>query len=131
MSIIQVALDFVEEDRSFDHEFKAITDISHAPASQIAYNIEHNITPTSIVSNIKDIMEGARLTGKRSADKTKPINWQEISVSPELMTANELLAEISMLEKQMHQHAKDLEFEQAGALRDAIGVLREHLKTAS
>ncbi len=100
---------------------KAMKETQRRRKKQEAFNTEHN----------KDIMEGARLTGKRSADKTKPINWQEISVSPELMTANELLAEISMLEKQMHQHAKDLEFEQAGALRDAIGVLREHLKTAS
>ncbi|MFV0508780.1 MAG: UvrB/UvrC motif-containing protein, partial [Shewanella algae] len=35
--------------------------------------------------------------------------------------------EIDRLEKQMHQHARDLEFEQAAALRDEVARLREEL----
>ena len=42
-----------------------------------------------------------------------------LAMSPEM-----LLKKISVLEKQMHKHARDLEFEEAAQLRDEIVEMR-------
>jgi Helicase subunit of the DNA excision repair complex len=44
--------------------------------------------------------------------------------------AAQLSHDIDKLEKQMHEHARNLEFEQAAALRDEVKRLRELLITA-
>ncbi|MBP7548238.1 MAG: UvrB/UvrC motif-containing protein, partial [Corallincola sp.] len=47
--------------------------------------------------------------------------------SASLHNSEELLAEIKRLEKQMYEHARNLEFEQAAALRDEVARLHEAL----
>ncbi|MGL5506056.1 MAG: UvrB/UvrC motif-containing protein, partial [Aeromonas veronii] len=42
-------------------------------------------------------------------------------------SASEIAKEIKRMEEQMFQHARDLEFEQAAALRDQIQQLRSEL----
>jgi excinuclease ABC subunit B len=41
------------------------------------------------------------------------------------LSPDKLAKEIKKLEKQMHQHAQDLEFEEAARLRDRIRVIQE------
>ena len=40
---------------------------------------------------------------------------------------SEIAKEITKLESQMHQHARDLEFEEAAKVRDKLGLFRERL----
>ena len=66
-------------------------------------------------------MEGARSSGRtrgRSRKVAEPKTDYE-SVTPE-----QALKRIANLEKQMYQHARDLEFEEAAQVRDQIDVLR-------
>ena len=54
---------------------RAMDEMTRRRKIQVAYNKKHNITPTSIIKGIKDIMEGARVTKK--AKKTQPKYFEE------------------------------------------------------
>jgi excinuclease ABC subunit B len=100
---------------------RAIDETDRRREKQQAYNKKHGIKPKTIQKNIEDIMEGAR-------DESEP---EELLFAAEeqreylIMTPHELEKNIQSLEKQMRQHAKDLEFEEAGKLRDKVHKLRE------
>ena len=80
--------------------------------------IEHNITPRGVQKAIKDIMEGAyssnSVRGKLYSKTAEP-NLEYLAMSPEA-----LKKKIAQLEKEMYEHAHNLEFEEAGRLRDHI-----------
>ena len=88
---------------------------------QAQYNIEHGITPLSIVKPVTDVMEGARTTptpAGRGKGSGRPV---PVSVPRNLAEAGR---EIHRLEELMYRHARNLEFEQAAAIRDQIDGLR-------
>ena len=94
---------------------------------QIAYNQEHDIVPQTINKRIADVMEGARSMspkrGKGAAKKGKAVTPVAVPDNPRAL--GKLLEQ---LEKQMLDHAQNLEFEEAAALRDqVIQLKREHL----
>ena len=94
---------------------------------QIAYNQEHDIVPQTINKRIADVMEGARSMspkrGKGAAKKGKAATPVAVPDNPKAL--GKLLEQ---LEKQMLDHAQNLEFEEAAALRDqVIKLKREHL----
>ena len=94
---------------------------------QIAYNQEHDIVPQTINKRIADVMEGARSMspkrGKGAAKKGKAVTPVAVLDNPRAL--GKLLEQ---LEKQMLDHAQNLEFEEAAALRDqVIQLKREHL----
>ena len=91
---------------------------------QQAYNKQHNITPKSIQRRVTDIMEGAYSAkhGKAKA-KIAEKNAQYVVLSPK-----QLAKKMDALEKQMYQHARDLEFERAAELRDQVEALRKQLE---
>ena len=93
---------------------------------QQAHNKKHNITPTGFSKRITDVMEGAR--GKSAAAKLRIADDRK---AYEVLSPHEYAKLISKLEKQMYQHAKDLEFEEAAALRDRIESLEKDLIAAS
>lgn len=102
---------------------RALDECDRRRHKQIAYNQQHNITPKGIAKAIKDIMEGA-YTHKRSGakgEKQKPMP---------ILSEIEWAKEIKRLEKVMHNHAKNMEFEQAAVARDAILHLRDQLKSS-
>jgi excinuclease ABC subunit B len=88
---------------------------------QRAFNLEHHIEPKSIVKAVTDIMEGAHTapapTG-RGRGTGRPI---PVIVPRNLAEAGR---EIKRLEELMYRHARNLEFEQAAAVRDQIDELR-------
>ncbi len=97
-------------------------------AKQQAYNEEHGITPTTIRKQIADIMEGGRSTGK-GYDRLKPGDFARVAdeiAEYASMTPAQLAKRITSLEKQMYQHAQDLEFEEAARLRDEINHIQEN-----
>jgi len=100
---------------------RAIDETSRRRQKQLEYNREHGITPQTIVKGIQDIMEGARdsLRHRRRDGKSK------LERSFEEMTPTQILAKLGELEKRMHAHARELEFEQAAKLRDEILALRK------
>ena len=94
---------------------RAIAETDRRREKQRAYNTEHGITPESIRSNIHDIVGDTAL-------RDGVLVEIETDTTPDLAGHN-LRAYIESLEKQMRAAAADLEFEQAGALRDEIRKL--------
>jgi len=103
---------------------RAIEETDRRREKQIAHNVEHDITPTSIVKSVADIMDGAY--GKKvGANKT--VNIAEVMVDYSMMTSSELCKEIEKLEKKMFEYAQNLEFEEAAKLRERIYSTKEIL----
>ncbi|XOV82479.1 MAG: excinuclease ABC subunit UvrB [bacterium] len=104
---------------------RAIGETDRRRAKQVAFNTEHGITPTTIHKSIADIMEGARVVGPgapKNAGRQKKTDQQVIEIPADPRALGKLLAD---LEKQMLQHAQNLEFEEAAALRDQLQSIRD------
>ncbi|UJF24912.1 excinuclease ABC subunit UvrB [Suttonella sp. R2A3] len=98
---------------------KAMEETARRRDKQIAHNEAHGITPTTIRKQVQDVMEGAHVAVKASkAHKAKQGKTSEI------LTPAEADKRIRQLEKTMLEHAQNLEFEQAAALRDEIKNLQ-------
>ncbi|MDF1528381.1 MAG: excinuclease ABC subunit UvrB [Sedimenticola sp.] len=102
---------------------RAIDETNRRREKQVAHNLEHNITPQSIIKSVADIMEGARPGGPMSAKRYAKVAEETAEYSA--MTPKQMAKRIQELEKQMYQHAKDLEFEEAARVRDQLKSLKE------
>ena len=93
---------------------RAMSETSRRREKQMAYNTEHGITPQTIRRQIGDIIAHVA-----SGDQvTVPIDEDRPH-----MVGHNLRAYIEELEKKMRKAAADLEFEEAGRLRDEIRQL--------
>jgi excinuclease ABC subunit B len=102
-------------DKVTDSMKLAISETERRRAIQEAYNVEHGITPTSIIKGIDEVMSSVYerdyvtvATDERDAFRTH----------------GELEAHITTLQSQMKAAAMNLEFEKAASLRDRIKHLR-------
>ena len=91
---------------------RAMRETDRRREKQEAYNAEHGITPTTIKRNIGDII--AHVASKDG------VTIDLGDDKPEHMVGHNLRAYIADLEKKMRDAAADLEFEEAGRLRDEI-----------
>ncbi len=105
-------------DTMTDSMRQAIDETSRRRAKQEAYNIEHNITPLSIIKSVD-----MQLASIVEADYvTVPLEDATIG---EISNEEQLTKAIAQLEAQMRQAAKSFEFERAASLRDRIRSLRQ------
>ncbi|MFM7968700.1 excinuclease ABC subunit UvrB [Aeromonas sp. A-5] len=104
----------------------AIEETERRRALQHAHNLEHGITPTGLNKSVGDVMDmgGSRTAGKPGRGSRKAAEPQG---EYHARSASEIAKEIKRMEEQMFQHARDLEFEQAAAMRDQIQRLRGEL----
>jgi excinuclease ABC subunit B len=88
---------------------------------QVAHNLEQGITPRSVVKRVRDLIDGV------VSDKTAKEELQSAKAAAEVeaMSEKDLGKRIKLLEKQMLEHARNLEFEKAARVRDQLGLLRE------
>jgi len=100
---------------------RAIAETDRRRNRQIEFNEEHGITPQTIVKRVRDVMEGARSDGKGRGRIRKVAEPKAEYLD---LTPDQALRQIGKLEKQMYQHARDLEFEEAARVRDDIDELR-------
>ncbi len=100
----------------------AIDETVRRRQKQIEFNKEHGIVPKGIKKAITDIMEGAYLDKKSIAKSYQKV--AEDRATYESMSPKLLMKEVKILEEQMYQHAKDLEFEQAAQVRDKINRIQ-------
>ena len=107
-------------DRITDSMKKAMDETERRRNKQIAHNIEHNITPKSVVKRIKDLIDG--VYSEKSGKEADKLLMQKALV--EDMSEKDVSREIKRLEKQMVEHAKNLEFEKAAKVRDQLHMLK-------
>ncbi|MEE4946255.1 excinuclease ABC subunit UvrB [Pseudomonas alliivorans] len=110
---------------------RAIGETERRRDKQIAFNLEHGITPKGVFKDVADIMEGATVPGSRSKKRKGMAKAAEENAKyeNELRSPSEITKRIRQLEEKMYQLARDLEFEAAAQMRDEIGKLRERLLT--
>jgi excinuclease ABC subunit B len=94
---------------------RAMRETDRRREKQEAYNAEHGITPTTIKRNIGDIIAHVASKDQVTIDIGED--------KPQHMVGHNLRAYIQDLEKKMRDAAADLEFEEAGRLRDEIRKL--------
>jgi excinuclease ABC subunit B len=102
---------------------EAINETNRRRTKQIAYNMENNITPQSIIKGVD--MELAHIV---EADYvTVPLDTKELDAATAGVKSEKQLAELlAQLETQMREAAKKFEFEKAAQLRDRIKALKQH-----
>ena len=106
---------------------RAMDETQRRREKQLAYNETHGIVPQTINKRIADVMEGARSSAPK---RGKGAEKKGASAPPVVIPDNpkalgKLLAQ---MEKQMLDHAQNLEFEEAAQLRDqVIQIKRENL----
>jgi excinuclease ABC subunit B len=77
---------------------------------------------------VQDIMEGARRMPTRGRAKgQRKVAEERLAYSEELLRLSPaaLARKLDQMEAQMHEHAKNLEFEQAAALRDQLTEIKQ------
>ena len=102
----------------------AIDETDRRRNRQQAFNAEHGIVPQSVQRAVRDVMEGARAEPGELKGRGKLKRVAEPELDYQRLSPREQEAKIHALEQQMHQHARDLEFEAAAQVRDQIRRLR-------
>ncbi|WP_317235397.1 excinuclease ABC subunit UvrB [Niabella ginsengisoli] len=103
---------------------------------QIAYNIEHNITPRTITKSTEDVFKQTSVLDIKGFDEKEPlaIGFDEdlITVAAEeevvYKTIPKMEKAISKTKKEMEKAARDLDFMEAARLRDEMFRLQKELE---
>ena len=92
---------------------------------QVAYNVEHNITPYTVNKAIREVIESKKIAEQKS--------YYNISRNrnPETLPLDQLMSALADIEKEMKQAARGLDFERAAELRDELSRLKKLLPAGS
>src|SRR5690606_29324013 len=101
---------------------RALAETGRRRAKQIEHNLQHGITPQSIVKAVSDVMEGARFDAARGGAGGRGAKGDEETV---ILGPEQAMKKIKKLEAEMYRHARNLEFEDAARIRDEIERLRQ------
>jgi excinuclease ABC subunit B len=102
---------------------KAIGETERRRVKQVAHNALMGITPRSVIKQVKELIDGVI---SAQDDKSKVHGLIELA-EVEAMSEKDLAKRIKLLERQMLDHAKNLEFEKAARVRDQLALLREQM----
>lgn len=108
-------------DRMTDSMRKAIDETQRRRDKQKAFNIEHGIEARSIIKAVKEMIDGVLVTPK--PESIDGFDIEKININDEKVVSKALKS----LEKRMLDHARNLEFEQASAVRDALNALKARM----
>ena len=106
---------------------RAMAETERRRERQIAFNLAHGITPRGVEKSVQDIMEGARRMPTRGKAKAKKVAEPQLAYAAEIarLSPAALSRKLQQLEEQMREHARNLEFEEAAALRDQLAQIRQ------
>jgi len=106
-------------DKITDSMRLALDETERRRLKQMAHNIAEGITPRSIKKQVRDLIDGVY------SEKTKDAQRALQAAEVEVLSEKDLGKRIKQLEKQMIEHARNLEFEKAARVRDQLALLRE------
>jgi excinuclease ABC subunit B len=107
-------------DKITDSMRRALDETERRRLKQTAHNLAEGITPRSISKQVREMIDGV-VSDKTAKDDIKAAQ----AVQFEALSEKDLSKRIKLLEKQMLDHARNLEFEQAARIRDQLAQLRE------
>ena len=96
---------------------KAIDETKRRREIQIKYNKENNIVPKTIIKEIREVIQATKISNENEKSKSK----LNIKIPDDLKERTKL---IKKLEKEMKEHAQNLDFEKAMEIRDFIKEIR-------
>jgi excinuclease ABC subunit B len=108
-------------DRLTEAMQQAIDETNRRRAKQKAFNVAGNIVPKGVTKRIKDIIDGVY----DAQNAQRELRAAQSEAAYQLLDEAELAREIRKVEKEMLEHARNLEFEQAAAARDRLRELKE------
>ncbi|MCB0705017.1 MAG: excinuclease ABC subunit UvrB [Saprospiraceae bacterium] len=121
-------------DKVTDSMQRTIDETNRRRTIQIAYNEEHNITPTTVAKSREDILNSKSILDIRGKKGNAYIESEEPSLAADpildYMTRDQIEKMISNTERQMKIAAKDLDFITAAQYRDELFALKKRLKEA-
>ena len=107
-------------DRITDSMERAIGETERRRNKQISFNTANNIVPIGVKKGIRDLIDGVY-----SPDTAKPeLRAAQEEAKYEVMSEKQIGKEIKRLEKLMHDHAQNLEFEKAAQVRDQLRAIK-------
>jgi excinuclease ABC subunit B len=105
---------------------------------QIAYNIQHGITPTTVKKSIEDVMKQTSVLDIKGFDESRPNAIPfEADIVPGSVAAEDAAVyktipamekEIAKVKKQMEKAARDMDFMEAARLRDEMFKMQKELE---
>lgn len=120
---------------------RTIDETERRREKQVAFNIEHNITPATVTKTKEQVFAQTSVLDIKGFDETKPnaidysadINDNVAAESPGSYTVKKTIPqiekEIEQVKKRMNKAAKDMDFMEAAKLRDEMFQLQEKLRT--
>ncbi|SCW70425.1 Excinuclease ABC subunit B [Paenibacillus tianmuensis] len=106
-------------DKVTDSMEKAFQETSRRRTIQLAYNEKHGITPQTIQKKVRDVIEATKVA-EQKADYLSEVKQAK-------MSKKDRISLIERLEQEMKEAAKNLQFERAAELRDAVLELKAEL----
>ena len=103
---------------------RAIDETSRRREVQTEYNQEHGIEPKGISKAINDVMEAGGSSKDKRRSKRGSTGSKDKPLAADNLSAADAAKRMTQLEKQMYECARNLEFEQAAALRDELDQIR-------
>jgi len=92
---------------------RALAETNRRREKQVAYNIEHNVTPLTVKKNVQDVLDGLF---KGDTDQSRITT----KVNRKTKVGDNLRSHLEAMRKDMMKAAENLEFETAARLRDEI-----------
>ena len=111
-------------DRVTDSMQRAMDESRRRRERQVAHNLEHGITPTSIIKQVRDLIDGV-YSEKATLEADRLERDALARAKVEEMSEKDIARAIKQLEKQMMEAARNLEFEKAAQIRDQLAILKE------
>ena len=115
-------------DQVTDSMRSAIDETERRRARQLAFNAEHGIVPRGVTKQVRELIDG--VVSDRAEREGAAARAVAAAVE-EVLDEKDLGKRIRVLERQMLEHARNLEFEKAARVRDQLAQLREQAFGAS
>ena len=111
-------------DRITDSMRRALDETERRRVRQLSFNAEHGIVARSVSKQVKELIDGVvseRSEREAARSERSSAAWEEGGA----LSEKDLSKRLRALEKQMLEHARNLEFEKAARVRDQLALLKE------